>query len=219
MRQVSTGLKGLHRTLDQIEHRLLQTWAKNTILGPPDHMQRLIRKGCAAAGESTTSREGRQGIRPTRDLQMQRGDLLLRSADRGSWISKGLRTKTSAHSRPGKKPDSKPVEHGRQRHGPAAEAGGSQQQQLTDPLGVASGQLDRNSPTHRCSDQPHGRWRQPFQQRIKMAQDRLRAVTGPSGPWREAETEQIGDVQLKSIPQLWCQATELQEAAVESMQQ
>ena len=57
------------------------------------------------------------------------------------------------------------------------------------------------------------------QQRIKMAQDRLRAITGPSGPWREAETEQIGDVQLKSIPQLWCQATELQEAAVESMQQ
>ena len=52
-----------------------------------------------------------------------------------------------------------------------------------------------------------------------MAQNRLRPVIDPRGPRREAKAEQIGDEQLKAITQLWCQTTELQETAVETMQQ
>ena len=64
--------------------------AQNAVIGSPDHMQRLLGQGRAAAREATAAGKSSQGIRPARALQMQRSDLFFGSADIRIRFRKGL---------------------------------------------------------------------------------------------------------------------------------
>ena len=99
MRQMTTGLEGFHRLLQQLQNVRLELRPQDAIVSAPDHMQRLGRKRMAAACESTAAGKGSQGCAPPRTTEVEGSDLLLGGTDTGIRISEGLPAETAANAR------------------------------------------------------------------------------------------------------------------------
>ena len=117
--EMTAGLKGFGWVLQQAFGRLLERCTQDPIISAPDHVQGLGWQRLATTGEATAAGKRCQGLSPPRTLQMQRCDLFLRRAHLPIRISKGLAAKPATHPRATKKPGTKPIKQGWDRHGPA----------------------------------------------------------------------------------------------------
>lgn len=173
-----------------------------------------------ATRESTTAGKGRQRFTPAWTLEMKGCNLLLCRADIGVRVGERLSAKTSANAWTAEKPGAESIQEWWHRHRTSRQSSRCQKQQGVDPIGLMTGDLNRNSSPHRGADDSDRTVAgDSLQNTLQMAKNRFPAVLSRPWPWTETETEQVGDKQLKSIAQKWCQTSVFQKTAVESMEQ